>query len=410
MDSMGTCYGKRITSETIMYKIRTYNSISPKGLVRFPEDRYKVSADCDQPEGIILRSQKLHDADIPASLLAVARAGAGINNLPVDRYTAQGIVVFNTPGANANAVKELVVGALMMASRNIYGGMNYVQELTHIEDSIELSKLLEKEKKRFAGAEIRGKTLGVVGLGAIGSMIANLALDLGMEVIGHDPAISVEAAWQLSRNVERIDSLDLLLARADFLTLHVPAIPETHQLIDASVLSRIKPTTKILNFAREEVICLDAILEALDNGNLAGYVTDFPDPKLLGRDNVLLMPHIGASTLEAEENCAVMAVSQLMDFLENGNIVNSVNFPPTKLARRAGNRITFSNQNVPKVLGNVLGILADDGLNVIDMVNKSRSDIAYNIVDVEGDLDPSLSSKIGLVSGVKGVKLFSPME
>ena len=393
-----------------MHKIRTYNSISPKGLSRFPRDLYDVSADCDQPDAILLRSQKLHDEVIPASLLAVARAGAGINNLPVNRYTDNGIVVFNTPGANANAVKELVVGALMMASRNIYGGMNYVQELTHIDDSIQLGKHLEKEKKRFAGVEIRGKTLGVVGLGAIGSMIANLALDLGMEVIGHDPAISVEAAWQLSSNVERIDNLELLLGRADFLTLHVPAIPETHQLVNASVLSLIKPTTKILNFAREEVVCLNAILEALDNGSLAGYVTDFPDPKLLGRENALLMPHIGASTAEAEENCAVMAVSQLMDFLENGNIVNSVNFPSTKLVRRAENRITFSNRNVPKVLGNVLGILADDGLNVIDMVNKSRDEIAYNIVDVEGPLDASLTSKIASVSGVKGVKLFSKIE
>ena len=393
-----------------MHKIRTYNSISPKGLSRFPRDLYDVSADCDQPDAILLRSKKLHDEVIPASLLAVARAGAGINNLPVDRYTDNGIVVFNTPGANANAVKELVVGALMMASRNIYGGMNYVQELTHIDDSIQLGKHLEKEKKRFAGVEIRGKTLGVVGLGAIGSMIANLALDLGMEVIGHDPAISVEAAWQLSSNVERIDNLELLLGRADFLTLHVPAIPETHQLVNASVLSLIKPTTKILNFAREEVVCLNAILEALDNGSLAGYVTDFPDPKLLGRENALLMPHIGASTAEAEENCALMAVSQLMDFLENGNIANSVNFPSTKLVRRAENRITFSNRNVPKVLGNVLGILADDGLNVIDMVNKSRDEIAYNIVDVEGALDASLTSKIASVSGVKGVKLFSKIE
>ena len=393
-----------------MHKIRTYNSISPKGLSRFPRDLYDVSADCDQPDAILLRSQKLHDEVIPASLLAVARAGAGINNLPVNRYTDNGIVVFNTPGANANAVKELVVGALMMASRNIYGGMNYVQELTHIDDSIQLGKHLEKEKKRFAGVEIRGKTLGVVGLGAIGSMIANLALDLGMEVIGHDPAISVEAAWQLSSNVERIDNLELLLGRADFLTLHVPAIPETHQLVNASVLSLIKPTTKILNFAREEVVCLNAILEALDNGSLAGYVTDFPDPKLLGRENALLMPHIGASTAEAEENCAVMAVSQLMDFLENGNIVNSVNFPSTKLVRRAENRITFSNRNVHKVLGTVLGILADDGLNVIDMVNKSRDEIAYNIVDVEGALDASLTSKIASVSGVKGVKLFSKIE
>ena len=392
-----------------MYKILTYNAISQKGLDRFPNNHYEVSDLCERPEGIILRSHKLHDVSIPHSLLAVARAGAGVNNIPVNEYTDYGIVIFNTPGANANAVKELVVGALMLASRNIFGGMNYVQQLSHIENISDMNKLLEREKKRFSGVEIGGKTLGVVGLGAIGSMIANLALDLGMRVVGYDPAISVESAWQLSSSVERMDSLELLLSRSDFVTLHLPAVAETKGLVNSDLLSKMKRTAKILNFAREEVVCEDSILAALDKGELAGYVTDFPSPQLLGREDVLLMPHIGASTAEAEENCAVMAANQLIDFLENGNIVNSVNFPSTKLPRRGGNRITFSNENVPKVLGNVLGVLADRGLNIIDMVNKSREAIAYNIVDVEGRLDTELSKEIGLVGGVKRVKILSPV-
>ena len=388
-----------------MFKIRTYNAISSKGLSRFPAQSYQVSSESADPDGILLRSQKLHSEVVPSSVVAIARAGAGVNNIPVADYTEQGIVVFNTPGANANAVKELIVAALLMGSRDIYGGMNYVQGLTEISDSAEMGKLLEKEKKRFAGAEVQGKTLGVVGLGAIGSMIANLALELGMNVVGYDPAISVEAAWQLSSSVERMDNLEALLARADFITLHVPAIPATKHLINSKTLAGMKTTAKIVNFAREEIVSTADIVDALDNGVIAGYITDFPTPELLGRSDVLLMPHIGASTEEAEENCAVMAANQLMDFLENGNIRNSVNYPQIKMARNGGTRITFSNRNVPKVLGSVLSILADSELNVVDMVNKSRNDIAYNIIDIEGDFDASLKAKVAAVDGVVHVRI-----
>jgi len=388
-----------------MFKIRTYNAISSKGLSRFPAQSYQVSSESADPDGILLRSQKLHSEVMPSSVVAIARAGAGVNNIPVADYTEQGIVVFNTPGANANAVKELIVAALLMGSRDIYGGMNYVQGLTEISDSAEMGKLLEKEKKRFAGAEVQGKTLGVVGLGAIGSMIANLALELGMNVVGYDPAISVEAAWQLSSSVERMDNLEALLARADFITLHVPAIPATKHLINSKTLAGMKTTAKIVNFAREEIVSTADIVDALDNGVIAGYITDFPTPELLGRSDVLLMPHIGASTEEAEENCAVMAADQLMDFLENGNIRNSVNYPQIKMARNGGTRITFSNRNVPKVLGSVLSILADSELNVVDMVNKSRNDIAYNIIDIEGDFDASLKAKVAAVDGVVHVRI-----
>ena len=388
-----------------MHQVRTYNALSDKGLSRFSADKYVVSEDCAAPEAFMLRSQKLHTEVVPDSLLAVARAGAGVNNIPVANYTEQGIVVFNTPGANANAVKELIVAGLLLGSRDIYGGMTYVQELGHIDDSAEMGKLLEKEKKRFAGTEIVGKTLGVVGLGAIGSIIANLALDLGMNVIGYDPAISVEAAWQLSSQVERMESLEKLLASADFVTLHVPAIPATKHLINTKTLSGMKATAKILNFAREEIVSTDDMVNALDKGVISGYISDFPAPALLGRKDVILMPHIGASTEEAEENCAVMAADQLKDFLENGNIYNSVNYPPTKMSRNGGSRMTFTNSNVPKVLGQVLSVLADANLNVVDMVNKSRGEIAYNIIDIEGDIDGAVIDKVASVDGVMRVRL-----
>ncbi|CAI8373227.1 MAG: D-3-phosphoglycerate dehydrogenase [Cellvibrionales bacterium UBA7375] len=387
-----------------MHKIRTYNAISSKGLDRFPAEKYEVGSDLSEPQGFLLRSQKLHEEQVPQSLLAVARAGAGVNNVPVADYTDQGIVVFNTPGANANAVKELIVAGLLLASRDIYGGMNYVQGLTHMDDGGEMGKLLEKEKKRFAGSEIMGKTLGVVGLGAIGSIIANLALDLGMDVVGYDPAISVEAAWQLSSQVERMDSLEALLAKSDFVTLHVPAIPATKHLINSETLSVMKSTAKILNFAREEIVSTEDMVKALDSGVIASYICDFPTPEFLGNPKIIAMPHIGASTAEAEENCAVMAANQLMDYIENGNIHNSVNFPPTKLARNSGSRLTFANQNVPKVLGSVLSILADFDLNIVDMVNKSRNEVAYNIIDVEGDISTEMLQKVEQVEGVIRVR------
>jgi D-3-phosphoglycerate dehydrogenase len=390
-----------------MYRIRTYNSISCKGLNHFSTEKYQISSQFEAPHAYILRSHKLHKEVVPDSVIAIARAGAGFNNIPVTDYTNRGIVVFNTPGANANAVKELVIASLLLGSRDIYGGMNYVQSLGHLENSEAMNRLLEQNKKHFAGHEIKNKTLGVVGLGAIGSMIANLALELGMNVVGYDPAISVEAAWQLSSQVQRMESLEALLAQADFVTLHVPAIPPTRHLINEKTLRNMKPTAKVMNFSRAEIVCTEALVAALDQSIIAGYISDFPTPNLLGRHNVLLMPHIGASTAEAEENCALMAANQLIDFLEHGNIQNSVNYPSTKMPRNGGTRITFSNRNIPNVLGRVLPILADCGLNVIDMVNKSRNEIAYNIVDIEGKVNHNLDldQKIRLVEGVLRVRI-----
>jgi D-3-phosphoglycerate dehydrogenase len=388
-----------------MYRIKTYNQIADIGLNRFPRDRYRVGPDIENPDAYILRSHQLHGEPVPDSLLAVARAGAGVNNVPVEEFTRRGIVVFNTPGANANAVKELVTAALLLGSRRILDGMNRVQELTDIKDAGQMAKQLEKEKKQFAGCEIRGKTLGVVGLGAIGSMVANVALELGMSVAGFDPALSVEAAWRLSSRVQKVDSLDALLRISDFVTLHVPAIEQTHHLIDAQALTRFRPGARLLNFAREQVVDVDAVVAALDRGELAAYITDFPVPELLGRTDTLLFPHLGASTAEAEENCSVMAAEQLMDFLENGNIVNSVNYPQTRMARDGGYRITFANENVPRVLGTVLSVLADHNVNVVDMVNKSLRDMAYNIIDIESEPTAEIIEAIAAADGVMHVRV-----
>ena len=388
-----------------MFRIKTFNQIAEVGLSRLPRDRYEVGPAVENPDAFILRSHKLHGEPVPDSLLAVARAGAGVNNIPVDEYTHKGIVVFNTPGANANAVKELVTAALLLGSRRILDGMNRVQELTDVPDAEQMAKLLEKEKKQFAGSEIAGKTLGVVGLGAIGSMVANVALELGMQVAGFDPALSVEAAWRLSSRVQKVDSLDALLRISDFVTLHVPAIEQTRNLIDADALTRVKPGAKLLNFAREAVVDVDAVIAALDRGVLGAYITDFPVPALLGRRDTLLFPHLGASTAEAEENCSVMAAEQLKDFLENGNIANSVNYPQTRMARDGGYRITFANENVPRVLGAVLSVLADHNINVTDMVNKSLRDIAYNIIDVETEPTREIIDAIAAADGVMHVRV-----
>jgi D-3-phosphoglycerate dehydrogenase len=388
-----------------MYRIKTYDQIAGVGLNRFPRDRFAVGPDTERPDAYILRSHKLHGQAIPPTLLAVARAGAGVNNIPVDEYTHKGIVVFNTPGANANAVKELVTAALLLGSRRILEGMNRVQELTGICDAGELARLLEKEKKQFAGSEIAGKTLGVAGLGAIGSMVANVALELGMHVAGFDPALSVEAAWRLSSRVQKVDSLEALLRCSDFVTLHVPAVEQTRHMVDAEALHRFKPGAKLLNFAREEIVDVAAVVAALDEGRLAAYITDFPVPALLGRPDTLLFPHLGASTAEAEENCSVMAAEQLMDFLENGNIVNSVNYPQTRMARGGGYRITFANDNVPRVLGTVLSVLADRNINVIDMVNRSLLDIAYNIIDIETAPTAEIIRAIAAADGVMHVRM-----
>ena len=366
-----------------MYQIRTYNAISDKGLSRFDRAYYEVGSDMPQPQGIVLRSHKLHGEVLPESTLAVARAGAGVNNIPVEDYTKKGIVVFNTPGANANAVKELVIAGMLLSSRGILEGRDYVGTLGDMQDAGEMSKLLEKQKKQFAGNELSGKTLGVVGLGAIGSIIANTALSLGMNVMGYDPAISIEAAWRLSSHVERMESLQTLLSQVDYVTLHVPAIESTKHLINAETLALMKPSAVVMNFAREAIVDTEAVLNALNNNGLRKYVCDFPMPELIGHEKVIALPHIGASTAEAEENCAVMAVDQLKDYLENGNIVNSVNYPVTSMPRTAGAcRMTFTNENVSGVLGHVLTLLAEKEVNVLDMVNKSRQDVAYNILDL----------------------------
>lgn len=368
-----------------MFKIKTYNAISVRGLNRFPREKYEVASDIGQPDAYILRSHKLHGEPLPESVKAVARAGAGTNNVPVEEYTKKGVVVFNSPGANANAVKELVLTGMLLGSRGILSGMAYVNGLTHMTDADEMSKLLEKEKSNFAGFELQGKTLGIVGLGAIGSLIADAALALGMNVVGFDPALSVEAAWRLPSQVGRMENLQSLLSRSDYITLHVPAIPATKHLINADTLKVIKKGATLLNFAREAIVDAHAVVESLDAGHLGKYICDFPEPILLNRNDVYAMPHIGASTEEAEENCAIMAADQLVDYLENGNIKNSVNFPTVAMDRNAGieARITFSNENVSGVLGQVLSVLADHKVNVVDMVNKSRGDVAYNIIDVE---------------------------
>lgn len=388
-----------------MFKIKTYNAISTKGLDRFSRDKYEVASEVGHPDGYILRSHKLHGEAVPETVKAVARAGAGVNNIPVDEYTKQGVVVFNTPGANANAVKELVLAGLLLSSRGILPGLQFVSGLVDMKDAGEMSKLLEGEKKRFAGNELYGKKLGVVGLGAIGSTVAEMGLALGMDVAGFDPALSVEAAWRLPGQVIRKENLQSLLAHADYVSLHVPALEATKHMINAETLKSVKPGAVLLNFARDAIVDAKAVVASLDNDGLGQYVCDFPEPCLIGHEKVIAMPHIGASTAEAEENCAMMAANQLMDYLENGNIKNSVNFPAVSMGRNGGFRITMANQNVSGVLGRVLGVLADNDVNVIDMVNKSRGDVAYNIIDVEQEPSDSVLQAITDVEHVITVRV-----
>jgi D-3-phosphoglycerate dehydrogenase len=394
-----------------MFRLATFNQISPKGLSRFDRDRYQVGADVDDPHAILLRSHQLAPAEIGPSVLAIARAGAGVNNVPVTACTERGIPVFNTPGANANAVKELVLAGMLLASRGILPGMVFLREvdasLDVSLDKAALNTLLEKEKARFRGRELAGKTLGVIGLGAIGSMVADTALKLGMQVLGHDPALSVEAAWRLPSSVHKIDKLSLLMARSDYVTVHVPVLEQTRGLLGADLLRHARPGLCLLNFAREEVVVAEAVTAALDDGLLSRYVTDFPVPSLLGRTDVILLPHLGASTDEAEENCAVMAADQLRDFLENGNILNSVNFPALSLERSGTARLAIANRNVPGMLGQLLSALADEGINVVDMLNRSRDDVAYNLIDLETVPPPSLLSAMRQIEGVISVRLLT---
>jgi len=386
-------------------QILTLNQISLKGLDRFPRDQYEIASEFTKPDAILLRSYKLLAEDIPPSVLAIARAGAGVNNIPVAACTARGIPVFNTPGANANAVKELVAIGLLLGSRGVIEGIDYVKTLASIQDGSELNKTLEAQKKQFKGSELVGKSLGVVGLGAIGSLVAEMALTLGMEVVGFDPALSVEAAWRLSSQVRRAETLSALFARCDYVSLHLPVLDSTRGLINAELLRVMRPGSCLLNFARQEIVDQAGLLQALDNGILRKYIADFPTPELIGRRDVILMPHIGASTDEAEDNCAIMAADQLRDFLENGSIVNSVNFPTLQLDRVSGCRLSVANENVPKILGSVLSILADENINVIDMLNKSRDEVAYNLIDISTQPRTETLTKMRKLDGVINVRL-----
>ena len=389
-----------------MFKIKTYNAISVKGLERFARDKFEVGSSIEQPDAILLRSHKLQGEPVPDSLLAVARAGAGVNNIPVDDYGKQGIVVFNTPGANANAVKELVLAGMLLATRGILPGIAYAQSLGDMTDSAAMHSLLEKEKARFAGGELRGKTLGIVGLGAIGSMVADMALALGMKVLGFDPALSIDAAWRLSNAVQRMENLPALLGRSDYVSLHVPALDATRHMINAQALAGIKPGAVLLNFARESIVDPAAVLAALQSGRLGRYVCDFPEPGFAQEPKIIALPHIGASTEESEENCAVMGADQLIDFLENGHISNSVNYPAIRMDRTPGaTRITIANDNVAGVLGHVLGVLADAQVNVLDMSNRSRDALAYNIIDVESAPGAEVIEAIKRVENVIRVRM-----
>jgi D-3-phosphoglycerate dehydrogenase len=365
-----------------------------------------VGSDIAHPDAYLLRSQKLHDVPVPETLLAVARAGAGVNNIPVADYSRRGIVVFNTPGANGNAVKELMMAGMLLACRGVLPALSYVAALDAKSDAAVMAQQIEKDKSRFAGTELKGKTLGIVGLGMIGGMVAEMALAMGMKVVGFDPALSIDAAWRLSNDVVRMENLQSLLSRSDYVTFHVPAIEATKHMISESTLTQMKPPAVLLNFARESVVDAAAVARALDAGALARYVCDFPEPVLIGHAKVIALPHIGASTEESEENCAVMAANQLADYLQNGNVANSVNYPAIHMDRSPDtSRITFCNDNVAGVLGNVLSVLAERQINVIDMVNKSRGDLAINIIDVASTDCSELAVAIAAVQHVIRVRV-----
>ena len=382
-----------------MYKIQTLNKISPKGLDYFQRDEYEVATEILNPDAIVVRSFKMHDLEFDKNLKAIARAGAGTNNIPIQKCNDEGIVVFNTPGANANAVKEIVLASMFLASRDIAGGIAWTQSIKDKGD--EVPPLVEKNKSNFAGCEIKGKTLGVIGLGAIGAMVANSALDLGMNVVGYDPYLSVEAAWELSSKVKKATGLETLLAEVDYITIHVPLLDSTKGMFNSEKFAMMKDGIKIINFSRGGLIDDDDMIKAIESGKVSTYVTDFPEAKLLGVKGIIPIPHLGASTAESEENCAVMAVEQVKEYLENGNIKNSVNFPIAILPRAKGqNRITVANKNVPNMIGEISSILADNNINIHDMLNKSRNDLAYNIIDVDGDVSDEV---VGKLQGIEGV-------
>lgn len=386
-----------------MFKILTYNNIAAVGLDRFPREGYEMASEIQHPDAIMLRSFDLHGLDIPETLKAVGRAGAGVNNIPVAEYTRRGIPVFNAPGANANAVKELVIAGMLLAARRICPAWDYVRGLEG--DDQALHKLVEQGKKQFAGFELAGKTLAVLGLGAIGVKVANAAMDLGMQVVGYDPQLTVESAWQLSSLAKRARSIDHLIGQADFVTLHVPLNDHTRHIINAARLDYMKKGAILLNFSRDQVVDEDAVLAALDAGQLGAYVCDFPSRKLLGHAGVTALPHLGASTVEAEDNCAIMVADQLRDYLENGNIRNSVNLPEVVVPRIEGVRLSIVNENVPNMVGQVSAALAEANLNILDLVNKSRADVAYTLVDVNAPIPDATLQRIRATAGVLSARV-----
>ena len=385
-----------------MYNIKTLNKISKTGLAELDPAKYAISDECENPDAILLRSAKMHDYAFNPELLCIGRAGAGVNNIPLDRCTEAGIVVFNTPGANARAVMELVLCGILMASRDVYGGMNWLKTIA---DDPEVAAKVEKGKSQFVGPEIYGKTLGVIGLGAIGYQIANAAVELGMHVIGYDPFLSLEAARRLSPKVEYSESLETVYGKSDYISVNVPVNDATRGMIDAKTIAQMKDGVRVINMARAELVNDADMLEALKSGKVARYVTDFPNQATAAAEGVIAIPHLGASTPESEENCAVMASAEIRDYLEHGNIKNSVNLPEAYLAPSGNTRICFVHQNIPAVITGVLQIVADGGLNVENMVNKSRGEFSYCIVDVSGPVGEALAEKMRQVEGVIRVRV-----
>jgi len=384
------------------YNILTLNQIASHGLHRFPSVRYSVGKSVDRPDAILVRSHDMHAMEIAASVKAIGRAGAGTNNIPVAAMSQRGVPVFNAPGANANAVNELVLAALLMAARNVSPALAYVAGLDA--QAPDLEARVEEGKKQFAGVELPHRMLGVVGLGAIGGLVADTAIKLGMKVIGFDPEITVDAAWRLHSGVRRAHGIEELLKQSDFVTLHVPLLPVTRKLIDAPRLAVMKPTAILLNFARDGIVDEDAVLDALAAQRLRAYITDFPTAKLVHQPGVVALPHLGASTAEAEENCAVMVVDQVREYLEHGSTRNAVNFPDVEMTRESPYRVAIANANVPNMLGQISTTMAHHGLNIHNMVNKSRGEMAYTLVDVDSPVDDTLIAAIAAIEGVLSVR------
>lgn len=385
-----------------MFKILTLNNISPVGLEHFSRESYEVASEIQHPDAILLRSFKMHDMEIPATVKAIGRAGSGVNNIPVERMSQAGIPVFNAPGANANAVKELVIAGMLIASRNLCQAWDYSRGLEG-EDTV-ISKAVEAGKKQFVGFELPGKTLGVVGLGAIGVQVANGALALGMNVIGFDPGITVKRAWEMSSDVGQAASIEELLTKVDYVTFHVPLVDATRNIINADRLKLVRDNVVILNFSRNGVIDDEAVVDAIDAGKVYAYVCDFPSNLLKNHPRVITLPHLGASTQQAEENCAVMVAEQVRDYLENGTVRNSVNFPEMYMPRNGGFRLAIVNENVPNMLGQISTCMADAGLNIIDMLNKSRNELACTLVDVDSEVTPTCLDDITSIKGVLKVR------